>query len=316
MQLSNSIDLDLVLAIYNGERFLPQFLDSLNAQSRSGWRMIYRDDESDDKSIQVLQNYHSSNFNIIRVTSVRGNLGVVGNFSCLLQQSDASYVMLADQDDVWYSEKIAKSFAAIKQLERNEAGVIQPSLVFTDVNVVDVDINIQHPSFQKMQGLEWLMKPKFNQLLTQNVAPGCTMIVNRALLDLALPIPMEAAMHDWWLMQVASLFGRIGYIDEPTMAYRQHGGNQVGATSCSLKSMLQDILNGGANYKKRLLQAQLQAGALIDRYAEKMDRSNLATASVFASLSTRPLLLRQIIAWRYGLRKNGFIRNAGFYLLM
>jgi glycosyltransferase involved in cell wall biosynthesis len=316
MQLSNSIDLDLVLAIYNGEKFLPQLLDSLNAQSRSGWRMIYRDDDSDDKSIQVLQNYHSSNFNIIRDTSVQGNLGVVGNFSCLLQQSNASYVMLADQDDVWYSEKIAKSFAAIRQLERNVAGVIQPTLVFTDVNVVDVDINIQHSSFLKMQGLERLMKPKFNQLLTQNVAPGCTMIVNRALLDLALPIPMEAAMHDWWLMQVASLFGRIGYIDEPTMAYRQHGANQVGATSRSLKSMMQDILNGGANYKKRLLQAQLQAGTLIDRYSEKMDRSDLAAASVFASLPTKPLLLRQIIAWQNGLRKTGFIRNAGFYFLM
>ena len=167
-----------------------------------------------------------------------------------------------------------------------------------------------------MLGLEQLQEPNFIQLLTQNVAPGCTMIVNRALLNIALPIPYEAVMHDWWLILVASLFGRIGYINEPTIAYRQHESNQVGANSLSLNAMLRDIRNSGASYKRRLLQAQLQAGALIARYGEKMDKSDLAAASVYASLSTRPFLLRRIIAWRYGLRKNGFIRNAGFYLLM
>jgi glycosyltransferase involved in cell wall biosynthesis len=303
---------DICLATYNGERFLEQFYCSLAQQSHKEWSLSVRDDISTDLTRSVINKIAACDSRIHIVNDNYGNLGVIRNFSTLLSGSTSKYVMLADQDDVWYPEKVARSLAAIRELEQINPGHIQPALVFSDLHVVDASLNVIHSSFVHMQGLEKLRQPSFSQLLTQNVAPGCTIIVNRALLDLALPVPVEAAMHDWWLMQVASLFGVIGYIDEPTMAYRQHESNQVGAKLLNLSSLLKNCVD----YKFRLDKAQLQVRTLIGRYSERMCKANLETATAFAELSRLPPILRQLTAWRYGLKKSGFMRNIGFYLLM
>ena len=189
-------------------------------------------------------------------------------------------------------------------------------MVFTDLHVVDANLNLVHSSFIAQQRLQSLTKPNFINLLTQNVAPGCTMIVNRQLLDIALPIPKDVVMHDWWLMQVASLFGRIGYINEPTIAYRQHGLNQVGAVSRNFFNILKDVLKGGRLYKCRIDKARLQASILVARYNNNMKKDDLKAANTFSRLSSYPILYRQLVAFKSGLKKSGFVRNIGFYLFM
>ena len=303
---------DICLATYNGEHFLEEFYNSLAKQLHHEWILLIRDDMSTDSTPSVTDKIAVSDSRVRLVDDNCGNLGVIKNFSTLLSFSTSKYVMLADQDDIWYPEKVAKSLSAIQELEQVNPGHIRPALVFSDLHVVDANLNVIHTSFVHMQGLEKLRQPSFRQLLTQNAAPGCTIIVNRALLDLALPIPVEAVMHDWWLMQVASLFGVIGYIDEPTMAYRQHDSNQVGARSHNLSNILRNCVD----YKLGLDKAQLQARTLIKRYSEKMAKAELETATAFAELSRRPPVLRQLSAWRHGLKKTGFVRNCGFYFLM
>ncbi len=309
-------DVNIVLAIYNGENYLPEFLESLEKQNVFGWKLLYRDDGSSDKSVTILENFKSKKFEINKKYDSLGNIGVINNFSSLLSQSTGKYVMLADQDDIWYPDKIATSLAAIQKMEKDDTGKIKPALVFSDLHVVDDNLNITHPSFIKMQGLEQLCQPSFLQLLTQNVAPGCTMIVNRALLDLALPIPVDIAMHDWWLIQVASLFGRIDFLKKPTIAYRQHQKNLVGARSRSLISISKDIFKSTDGYRSRQLKAQRQASAIIIRYANTMNKSDKAAAIAFSNLSKKLLLVRQLTAFRYGLKQSGFLRNFGFYCLM
>ncbi len=315
MKKTNSL-VEVALAVYNGSLYLPEFLESLRLQTNQDWSLIARDDVSSDASVNIVEKWGSINRKVRLIKNDQKNFGVIGNFSKILSSTQAKYVMLADQDDVWCPDKIGKSLAKIIELEKTEHGEVCPALVFSDLHVVDDKLNLVNSSFIKMQGLDKLQQPSFIQLLTQNVAPGCTMIVNRALLDLALPIPQEVAMHDWWLIQVASLFGRIGYIDEPTIAYRQHGSNQVGAISRDVFSIFQDILNGGRLYKKRILNAQLQARVLIARYDGMVKDSDLAAATTFANLSELCIGYRQFLAWKRGLRKSGFIRNIGFYCLM
>lgn len=306
---------EIALATFNGAEYLEEFLGSLVCQSYRNWTIVARDDGSRDGTVSILEKWNTLHGKAALVDGGTANLGVIRNFSEVLANTSAPYVMLADQDDVWYREKIGQSLAAIRKIEALE-GEGCPALVFTDLHITDQSLSVTHPSFIRMQGLEKLCNPHFRQLLTQNVAPGCTMIVNRALLEIALPIPSEAAMHDWWLIQVASLFGSIGFIDEPTIAYRQHGNNQVGATARGFTSIFADIINGGGKYKRRLGQAQMQAGALIARYADSMNEAELAAAVTFSSLSAYRPLYRQFKAWRHGLSKAGFVRNAGFYCLM
>ena len=310
--------LSIVLAAYNGAKYLPELLASLDAQSAQEWRLIARDDGSRDESLRILNDYIDNRERGGEVVGEKGNLGVIRNFSLLLERSREDYVMLADQDDVWYPNKIAISLAAIRKLESDSGRSDLPALVFTDLHVVDSALTLINRSFVRSQGLKELVNPRpsYRQLLTQNAAPGCSMIVNRALLELALPVPRTAALHDWWLIQVAALFGKVGYIDEPTLAYRQHDANRIGAIPFSLGSVIVDLLRSGRQYRETIVRAQIQVSELLHRYGGLMTQEQVEVVEAFATLSEHSPLLRQWIAYRHGLSKAGLARNIGFYLLM
>lgn len=303
---------DICLATYNGEKYLDAFYASIAAQSHSNWRLLVRDDGSGDTTPQILERLARDDARIVQLADRLGNLGVVRNFAAILSRCTAQYVMLADQDDVWYSNKIGDSLDALCALQARSPERESPSLVFTDLHVADESLNVVNESFIRMQRLDSWRDPSFVQLLTQNVAPGCTMIMNRALLDAALPIPAQAAMHDWWLVLVAAAIGEIGVVVKPTMAYRQHGLNAIGAKRLGLL----DIPSQFASYRSRLRHAQRQAGEIVRRYADRMTAGDVAAASALETLSQMPVGMRQLRAYRCGLRKAGLIRNVAFLLFM
>lgn len=303
---------EICLATFSGERFLESFYASIAAQSHSNWRLLVRDDGSIDSTRKIIERLARNDPRVIPIADCLGCLGVVKNFSAILDRCAAQYVMLADQDDVWYSDKIRDSLDALRALQARNAQPEIPLLVFTDLRVVDEALNVINESFIRMQRLDSLRCPSFIQVLTQNVAPGCTMLMNRALLDAALPIPPEAAMHDWWLMLVAAAIGKVGFVAKPTLAYRQHGSNLIGAR----RFRILDASSRLVSYRFRLRRAQTQAGEIVRRYAERMTAGDVAAASALESLSRLPVGLRQLRAYRRGLRKAGLIRNVAFLLFM
>ena len=115
--MTNAID--ILLATCNGALYLPEQLDSLLAQTCRGWRLLVRDDGSSDGTREILENYRSRHPDVIMIIPGEGqNLGACGNFSCLLEQSDAPYIMFCDQDDVWLPDKIEITLTAMRELER------------------------------------------------------------------------------------------------------------------------------------------------------------------------------------------------------
>ena len=307
--------LEVVVATYNGSRFLQEFLASVDRQTRRPDSILFRDDGSSDNTVEIVERYCRSRPQARLLRDPDGNVGVIGNFARLLNASTAQHVMLADQDDVWQSQKIERSWQRIVTLEQAGSNTV-PALAFCDLEVVDERLRPIHRSFVDHQRLRPLTRGGHAALLTQNVAPGCAMVVNRALIDLALPIPNEACMHDWWLMQVAALAGRIAYIDEPLICYRQHGGNAIGAPSSSALGLLMRARSAARGYSCRLSAAQGQAGELLRRYEAVMDPQQRLTTRTFAELSRHASLPRRWHAWRSGLRKTGPLRNLIFYLLM
>lgn len=155
-------------------------------------------------------------------------LGVVQNFSLALSLCSRRYVALSDQDDVWLPDKLATALAA---MHKGEAayGASCPLLVYSDLTVVSADLRPISASFMRSKGLcNASPHDALTILLTQNFATGSTMLVNRPLLERALPIPEEAVFHDWWLALVAASCGHVLYVDHPTVAYRQHDSNALG----------------------------------------------------------------------------------------
>lgn len=307
-------NIDIALATYNGLKFLPEQLDSLLAQTEASTRVLIRDDGSTDGTVDLLKAYDKKFPERLSVLSTDSTgEGASGNFSRLLLSTDAPYVLLCDQDDVWDLDKVSASLQCIQKLEA-EFGKDMPILVHTDLRVVDRNLSLISASFFKFQNLD-AQANSLKELLVQNMITGCTVIVNRALLSKALPVPADAIMHDWWLALVAAAFGKIGFVDRATMSYRQHGNNTVGAKGWNLTliaSRLKQLLSGRGT-ADLLRPGIVQAQAFVERYKRAMSADQLLTVNFMANLMDSIGIVRVISAARVGLCKQGALRTLGFY---
>ena len=253
----------VLLAAYNGEKFLESLLDSVMFQSLS-LEIYARDDGSKDNTLKILAN-RAARLNLLE--DLLGNVGILANYNILVDASNAPYMAFADQDDIWEPDKLSAQMDVMRQME-GRYGSQTPLLVHSDLAVCDANMKLIAPSFWKFQRLNPTVTA-FSRLLVQNNVTGCTVLINRALADLAFPIPSEAVMHDWWLALVASAAGKIGFVPRPLVRYRQHGGNQIGAVSGS-------FLGSFKRLQKIDPQASLRAG----------QRQALAFAGRFSSISS------------------------------
>ncbi len=306
----------ILLATYNGERYLPELLASLARQSHANWRLHVRDDGSRDATQALLAEAAQCDPRIVLVADGAGNLGARGNFAQLLAQVEAEYYMFADQDDVWLPDKIRDSLALLRAQEAAQ-GSAHPMLVFTDLQVTDQALRVLYPSELRRHGFDRLIGQgvTLRRLLTQNIAAGCTLLFNRPLRDAASPIPPETVMHDWWLALTAVAIGQILFLDQATLLYRQHGDNQMGAASLP-ERVLQMLRTGARPYRERQSRARLQTLELLRRFQSALPESDRQLCRLFATLDRYPPPLRQVMALRHRLSRWGWARNIAFYALL
>ncbi len=308
------VNVDVVLATYNGQRYLQQQLHSLLGQTVASTRILIGDDGSSDGTLALAHQYAVKHPERVRVLPRdQGGKGACGNFNRLLLAADAPYVFLCDQDDVWDGDKISVSLKYMQQLELVH-GTDMPILVHTDLRVADQDLAVISDSFFEFQNLD-ARASAFKQLLVQNMVTGCTVVVNRALLNKALPIPENAIMHDWWLALVAAAFGKIGFVDRATMSYRQHGSNTVGAkgwTMAFIALRLKKLISvDGAG---ELLRPGIkQAQAFLQRYKSCLSAEQLVPICCMVQMPGQAAVARVFAAGKAKLRKQGIMRTLGYY---
>ena len=307
----------VLMAVYNGARFLESQVASILAQSYSQIRLYVRDDGSTDGSVDILRAMvEQYSGRIILLQDEEKHLGVIGNFHRLLQAVERTdsepYIMLADQDDIWFTDKVAVTLQEMRQTER-WAGRETPILIHTDLCVTNERLEILDPSFWHYQHLE-PGHDDLRQLCMQNMVTGCTVMMNRALLRKALPIPEGVLMHDWWLGLVAAAFGEIRFIPRATMFYRQHGNNDTGAKKFGLTYVLQAFLRIKSNTEFwRLLQRnQRQAYVFLTSFHGDLSPDKSKDLQQFATMSahTRVMERLQTVFIRRFYR-HGWIQNLG-----
>lgn len=221
----------ILMSTYNGEDYLDDQIQSIIDQSYKNWTLYIRDDGSDDNTVGIIKKYTEKYSNIIFFNDGNiKNIGVVRSFLDLLENTNADYYMFSDQDDFWLKDKVKDSLFLLKQKEPG------PVCVFTDVEIVDKNLK----SIRRMNGDNiWT---DFVLLLFTNCVTGCTMLFNSELKKLIKFDEMDYKkifMHDWWIGLIASAFGKLVYLNKPTMQYRQHGDNVVGSNK---KNTLPHIL--------------------------------------------------------------------------
>jgi glycosyltransferase involved in cell wall biosynthesis len=299
--------IDILLSTYNGAAFLPEQLDSLRAQSCQDFRILARDDGSQDGTRDILVRYAAEHAGRLELRPDDGRrLGAAASFAGLLDRSTAPYTMFCDQDDVWLPDKVGSTLGAMRELERAH-GATTPLLVCTDLRVVDAGLGVIDESFWHFQRIHPERLTRLSRVLMQNFATGCTVMINRPLAELAAPVPAEAIMHDWWLALVTTVFGRAAHLRQPTVLYRQHGKNDIGATRWrfldGVKNFFFDRQRRRAGIARQREIDQLltrQAAAFAARFATRLSLADQARLRAFRRLPDLGFFRRRALLLRHG----------------
>ena len=222
----------VLLSTYNGERYLTEQLESLVAQSDVNVEILVRDDGSKDATTAILDEWQERGA-LSWYTSA--NLGPGKSFIHLLQTAGpGNYYAYCDQDDVWLPNKLRLTMDKMRAVEAENPG--KPVIIHTDMNVVDESLNVIHESFWRSSGLRPDVLRTFPYLCTCNSVNGCTIVMNSAARELILEkyVEHDIIIHDVIsALTVAYYGGIIDYVDAPTVLYRQHSSNVVGAMEYS-----------------------------------------------------------------------------------
>jgi Glycosyl transferase family 2 len=212
----------ILLSTWNGATFLPDQLASFLRLSGPEWRLYWRDDGSDDRSADIVRAFAAGPGSglVVERNDNRGRVGITASFLTLLRLAPKGVVVaFADQDDVWLPEKLTRGLAALARVSEGTPALYcaRQSLVNATLRPIKLSATITEP-------------PGFPQALTQNIATGCTVMPTPdAVRLIAASREPPLTLHDWWAyLVVTAAGGRVLIDDEPTVLYRQHGGNAVG----------------------------------------------------------------------------------------
>lgn len=301
----------IILSTYNGEKYLKEQLDSIFFQTYKNFEIIARDDGSNDNTINILKSYN------IKILDTDKNLGAKLSFSTLLnyavKNTDAEYFMFCDQDDIWKSDKIEKTIANMKELEKENSDL--PLLVHTDLEVVDEKLNVLNKSFWKYEKRDPSLN-SINRLIMQSTVTGCTMMINRKLAELSFPVSENSIMHDWWISMVASNFGKIAYLEESTISYRQHSSNDTGSKKFGLSLILKMAVNFlfYDELYKHLDRNINQAKSFLNQYESLLDTDTKNMLRDFVSIKDKSFLEKRRILLKHDILKQGISKNLGLLL--
>lgn len=292
---------EILLATYDGEGYLREQLDSILNQDYENWIVRASDDASTDGTYEILAEYKEKYPDKFILEKNKKGFGSAKlNFFHLMKQSTCDYVMCCDQDDVWLPNKISLTYQEMKGLEDGEC----PVLVHTDLKVVDATLQTLSDSFFEHSNLR--KEFCYRDVLIQNHVTGCTMMMNRALVDLMNQETDHEVilMHDWMAAILATGLGKVGFVDCPTILYRQHAVNSVGAKKYGFALLVSKLKNN--SIKKSLIETTRQAGEIAKVYESLLDVEKQQLAYGYSRIFNKSKIRRILFyiknkVWKKGL---------------
>ncbi len=213
----------IIMCTYNGEKFLQEQLTSFANQSFKNWHLFVCDDGSTDSTKKLIQNFQQKNKT--NFLSNNPKLGFAKNFlnGIASTQGNFDFYALSDQDDIWLESKLEKAVSQLQNVDSNIPALYCSRTILVNANGKQIGYS---PLFTK--------KPSFANALVQSIAGGNTMVFNKKARDLIIKVGsnIDTVSHDWFIYQlIAGSEGFIYYDSEPTLLYRQHGNNLIGANN-------------------------------------------------------------------------------------
>ena len=292
---------DILMATYNGEKYISQQIESIINQSYEDWTLRIRDDASTDGTMVIVRQYARKYPDKIKFFENRENSGSPkANFFKLIMESDADVIFCCDQDDIWEKNKIELT---LKEFEN----VNKPLLVHSDLSVIDENNNVVCKSMIKSQHIN-VNRIALNQLIVQNVVTGCTMAFNRQLADIIVE-PELLSVHDWWIAATASIFGEIKFINKPTIKYRKHNNNACGPQNMSSPAYVAKRATNKTKAKKMRDNGYVMAVEHLEKY--KIPYEYKAMLKAYGAMGNKNKFNKLKTVFKYNIWKSGIIRKIG-----
>lgn len=304
MQNSTNSSVAIVMAVYNGEQYLGAQLQSILDQTYSNWQLFVSDDYSTDGSLAIVKEFVQKDSRIHLVLQGKHYGNAQDHFMALLREvaGKFDYYMFCDQDDVWDSDKVEVEVRAAQDAGKSDGSA--PVLVSTDLRVVAEDLSVLADSFAAYSNLSPTTS-RFGNLLIENYVTGCTILLNDVLARMAAETPVGTymVMHDWWFALIAKGLGELVYLPRPTISYRQHGDNTLGAARYGIRSILASW--NWAEQCINMRDAIHQADEFLQQFGNRLSPANLAEIRSFAGFTVHPRILRvgklaSAHAWKTG----------------
>jgi len=279
---SNKFPVQVLLATYNGENYLQEFLNSLSLQHGVEVELLVSDDSSTDDTLNILRR-NKARFSKCTILTGPGQ-GPMANFLHLTQFADGEYIAFADQDDLWDMNHLSNSCFRLANFNN------VPALSFSRVNEFNAFTPTKKlwPSFNEI--------PSIQLFFAQNFARGCTIVFNKALLyELKSYRPRNAIMHDWWILLIAYSIGEVTYSDTPEVDYRVHENNFT-------KKVNQNRFLQILTTAKKKWDPHLQLQELASNYGDKMHKDTYKLILSFVDGCSGSFIQRFIYVLNFNIR--------------
>lgn len=314
----------IIMAVYNGAAYLTEQIMSIRKNTFTDWVLWVFDDGSFDETEDIVNRQAAEEAGRIHYIKNVKNKGVTLNFlegvktaasetpDGSLKEAAEVYYMFCDQDDVWLPDKIEKTLKAMKRQEKKYSKKL-PLVIFTDAITTDEKLNVIHPSFHKSNHLN-TKRLELSHILMENKLIGCTVMFNEALEKKLAVIPAHARYHDWWIGLLGASFGKVAYLPEATLYYRQHGGNVVG--NQDFYSYVKKRTAALKEQKKVLYANASQAKEFYEIYKDSLPMDKKMQVYAMANLMKGGWFHKRYLCLRFGFLKSGVVRNAALMLIL
>ena len=306
--------ISILMATYNGEKYLGEQIESLFDQTANDFNLWVQDDNSTDSTWEILELYKRRFPDKINLLRNKTNMGAKDNFLHMMANIKDDYVMLCDQDDVWLPNKIEVTRAKMKELEKVHTKNA-PLLVHTDLKVVDKALEVVSPSYKKSTNRNY-NRMEYRHVVTMNNVSGCTVMYNGALAEYLTKIPSFCVMHDFWLQLVVATFGKLDHVDEPTILYRQHGENALGAKNVNSFGYKLNRLINNKDVTVAIHSTYPQAQSLLDMFGNEIEKEKRDFLKKFAAIPTKTKLGKWRAIFELRVFMNGLARNAAYFMFV
>ncbi|WP_313154554.1 glycosyltransferase family 2 protein [Sphingobacterium multivorum] len=281
--------ISIVLATYNGAKYVAAQLDSILCQTVMPHEIIIVDDCSKDDTWELLNSYNFLKTEVVLLKNPE-NLGVIETFKRGISYATGDFVALCDQDDIWLSNKLQIQLESFEMLDSEQ--LIKPIVVLSDLQLMGSDGKDLNRTFWKAHNMQPL-KTDFSKSLVFNEAVGCSMLLNRSMVSLIEKMPSEILMHDHWIYMIGKSFGLCLVVDVPLIRYRSH---EESVTAKIKPSLVNRIFNTIGNlFSKDYLERNIKQAILFrTQYEVNLTKEQREILDRLISLKRKSYILKKI----------------------